>query len=395
MLPPPQAPLPGATSAAPPTLFSPTAAGGVAGRLAAAVGRRTSIGLAPPPGACSVRPAWWSRADWTGVEVWCVVAAGLDVCRAVHADPHTVVRVARAMAGYADYTTGRDCRPTNTRLADDLAMSIRQIQRARAALKRLHLVVETVRGRSVLTRAERLAVWRRGSAHRRLAAEFALLSVRRRPQPTGLAVGHVTPPGVSPGMSPTSLKSKFFTRPDRTRTGAPRRATTQKGQTGRANRTYPADVRVRRLITGLQHRIYWLRRVSPRRLTALHRFAVAGWTVRDIQTAADEVLRARNWTIPRQIDHPAAYLAALLRHVDPADRPGAAEDAMNAQHKLMREWTWQTTLGPSSCPHEHPGGNIPHPIHGHVACPECRGGPLESSLLSQADIRDTRGTPVA
>ncbi len=217
-------------------------------------GRRTSIGLAPPPGACSARPAWWSRADWTGVEVWCVVAAGVDVCRAVHADPHTVVRVARAMAGYADYTTGRDCRPTNTRLADDLAMSVRQIQRARDALKRLHLVVELVRGRSVLTRAERLAAWRRGSAHRRLAAEFALLSVRRRPQPAGLAVGHVTPPGVSPGMSPTSPKGQFFTRTDRTKTGAPRRAPTQRSQTCRADRTYPADVRVRRLITGLQQR---------------------------------------------------------------------------------------------------------------------------------------------
>ncbi len=375
MLSPPLPASPAGARISPP---SPTAAGGLAGQLAAAVGRRTSIGLAPPPGACSARPAWWSRADWTGVEVWCVVAAGVDVCRAVHADPHTVVRVARAMAGYADYTTGRDCRPTNTRLATDLHMSIRQIQRARDALKRLHLVVELVRGRSVLTRAERLAAWRRGSAHRRLAAEFALLSVRHRPQPTGLAVGHVTPPGVSPGMSPTSPKSQFFTRPDRTRTGAPRRAPTQKGQTSRANRTYPADVRVRRLITGLQQRIYWLRRVSPRRLTALHRFALAGWTPRDIQTAADETLRARNWTIPHTIDHPAAYLATLLRDIDPADRPSATEDAIRTQDKLVREWTWQTTLGPTSCPHEHPGGNIPHPTHGHPACPECRrGSPTE------------------
>ncbi len=369
---PPAQPAPaGVAPTAPPSLLSPTA-NSLAGQLAAALGRRTPIGLAPPPGACSARPAWWSRADWTGVEVWCVVAAGVDICKAVHADPHTVVRVARAMAGYADYTTGRDCRPTNTRLATDLHMSVRQIQRARDALKRLHLVVELVRGRSVLTRAERLTAWRRGSTHRRLAAEFALLSVRRRPQPTGPAVDHVTPPGVSPGKSATSPESKFFTRPDRTRTGAARRAPTRKGQTGRANRTYPADVRVRRLITGLQQRVYWLRQVSPRRLTALHRFALAGWTVRDIQTAADETLRARNWTIPQQIDHPAAYLATLLRDIDPADRPGAVEDAMRAQDKLIRQWTWQTTLGPTTCPHEHPGGNIPHPLHHHVACPQCR-----------------------
>jgi len=39
---------------------------------------------------------------------------------------------------------------------------------------------------------------------------------------------------------------------------------------------------VRRLIAGLQQRIYWLRRVSPRRLTSLHRFALAGWTPKDM-----------------------------------------------------------------------------------------------------------------
>ncbi len=110
---------PAGTRTSAPSPLSPLspAAGGLGGRLAGGWGRRTPIGLTPPPGACSARPAWWSRADWTGVEVWCVVAAGVDVCRAVHADPHTVVRVARAMAGYADYTTGRDCRPTNSRLA--------------------------------------------------------------------------------------------------------------------------------------------------------------------------------------------------------------------------------------------------------------------------------------
>ena len=84
------------------------------------------------------------------------------------------------------------------------------------------------------------------------------------------------------------------------------------------------------------------------------------------------MLRARNWTIPHQIEHPAAYLATLLRDIDPADRPGATEDAMRAQEKLVREWTWQTTLGPTTCPHEHPGGNIPHPRDQHLACPECR-----------------------
>jgi hypothetical protein len=275
------------------------------------------------------------------------------------------------MARYADYATGRDCRPTNERLAADLQMSVRQIQRARDALKRLHLVAETVRGRSVMTRAERLAAWRRGSRHRHLAAEFALLSTRRRPHPEGLAVEHVTPPGEALGKSVNPRNLSFLNSKHRRRTDATRPAATKRV---RPDRVYPDDLRTRRLIAGVQQRITWLRRISPRRLTSLQRFAVAGWTPRDIQTAADETLRARHWRVPDQLEQPAAYLAALLRDVDPADRPGALEDAMHAEEKLRRQWIWQTTLGPTQCPHGRPGGNIPHPIDGHHACPDCRIG---------------------
>src|SRR5688572_25840426 len=162
--------------------------------------RRIGAGVRPPPGATSRWPAWWGAADWIEVEVRAAVTEQRDLCRRHHVDPDTVVAVARGMAGFADFRTGRNCRPTNARLVELLRVSLSTVQRARRVLKELGLVVELLRGRSMMTRAERLTAWRRGSAHRRLAAEFALCSrrhrhrPRRRPQRRPPAVERDTPP---------------------------------------------------------------------------------------------------------------------------------------------------------------------------------------------------------
>src|SRR3954469_15993543 len=153
--------------------------------------RRIGAGVRPAPGATSRRPAWWSAEDWIEVEVRGAVAERRDLCRAHHVDPDTVLAVARGMACFADFRTGRDCRPTNARLVALLRVSLSTVQRARRVLKELGLVVELLRGRSVMTRAERLTAWRRGSAHRRLAAEFALCARPHRRPP---AVERDTPP---------------------------------------------------------------------------------------------------------------------------------------------------------------------------------------------------------
>jgi hypothetical protein len=155
--------------------------------------RRIGAGVRPAPGATSRRPAWWGAADWIEVEVRGAVGARRDLCRAHHVDPDTVVAVARGMAGFADFRTGRNCRPTNARLVALLRVSLSTVQRARRVLKELGLVVELLAGRSVMTRAERLTAWRRGSSHRRLAAEFALCSRRHRPPHRPPAVDRDTP----------------------------------------------------------------------------------------------------------------------------------------------------------------------------------------------------------
>ena len=84
-----------------------------------------------------------------------------------------VLAVATARAGYAEYATGRHCRPTNERLAADTGLSVRTVQRADAALRLLGVATEVLRGRQ-RTRTERLASWRVGDRGRGWASVWAL-----------------------------------------------------------------------------------------------------------------------------------------------------------------------------------------------------------------------------
>src|SRR4051812_11418700 len=116
--------------------------------------RRIGAGVCPAPGATSRRPAWWSAEDWIEAEVRGAVAERRDLCRAHHVDPDTVLAVARGMAGFADFRTGRDCRPTNAGLVALLRLSLSTVQRARRGLKDLGLALELVRGRAIMTRPQ-------------------------------------------------------------------------------------------------------------------------------------------------------------------------------------------------------------------------------------------------
>jgi AraC-like DNA-binding protein len=288
-------------------------------------------------------------------------------------DPDTARRIARFLADAADHRTGRNARPTIDSLAELAGCSERTVQRALKLLEALGVVVRVSEGRSILSRSERLQAWRNGSSHRRIAAEFALIVPlalarvvhRAGPRP----VERVTPPGYSEGELVKSPDLRFFGQPkDRRRSRASPGAHSKRRPPG----VTPAGLRASRLATGVQQRIGWLSAVSPRRLTALHRFAAQGWTPRDVHRALDEVLRARGWSVPDKIEQPAAYLAALLRGVDPGDRPGALEEAMQAEERQRREWLWATRFGTAECAHGQAAGDLPHPIDGHVVCPFCR-----------------------
>lgn len=123
---------------------------------------------------------------------------------------------------------------------------------------------------------------------------------------------------------------------------------------------------------GTKGRLRWLSAVHGRRLApTLSRFARAGWTPRDVDRAVVDALAARGWRLPREIKHPAAYLAGLLRAVDPADRPGALDEQLAAAEAAQRAYERQLFVG-TPCEHGRPAGDVPSPLRGHLACQSCR-----------------------
>lgn len=344
--------------------------------------RRVSAGIRPDPGATARLPAWWGADDWLA-EVEDALTS--ELCREHRVAPDTALAVARGMAGYADHRTGRGCRPTNERLTEACRVSLSTVQRARRALKALGLVVELVAGRSMMTRSERLAAWRRGSSHRQVAAEFALCSRRARaPKVRASQVGEGTssggasahsvdgdtPPGATRGSSFSHLRSTHLRRRTEPKIRAPRGAHTEKGRTRVGG---GQDGATRRLAEAVQRRLGWLAGVSTRRTgPALAKFARAGWTDEDVRLGVRDVLAVRGHVVPAVLQHPAAYLAGLLRDLDPADRPSVLEDAFRAAERAEDAHRLRIATTTELCPHGQPGGHLPSPLRGWRACPACR-----------------------
>jgi hypothetical protein len=353
----------------------------------AVTSRRISAGIRPDPGTTSRLPSWWSADDWL-TEV--ADALTDDVLREHRIAGDTVLAVARGHAAFADYRTGRGCRPTNERLVEVTRVSLSTVHRARRVLKRLGLVVELVRGRSIMTRAERIAAWRRGSSHRQVAAEFALCSRRRRAPKMSTpkvrepgndlgarpqSVDGDTPPGAKIVTRFSHLRSTHLRRQTEKSEEAPLRGTAPKGTDRRAGGAHPST---RRLAEAVQRRTGWLSGVSVRRITpTLSRFARAGWTPRDVELAVRDALAARGWRVPRTLKAPAAYLAMLLRPLDVEDRPSVLEDAYAAAaaaaaaEKRATQRRWHAALR-TTCAHGVPAGDVPHPLSGSVVCLDCR-----------------------
>jgi hypothetical protein len=126
------------------------------------------------------------------------------------------------------------------------------------------------------------------------------------------------------------------------------------------------------LVEGVRSRLRWLSGVSVLRLAPpLQRFAQAGWTPRDLERAVGDSLAARGWRLPRELKQPAAYLAALLRSVDPADRPGALDEWIAEGERAQRAYEHQLLHG-APCAHGQPAGDAISPLRGIVACALCR-----------------------
>ena len=281
--------------------------------------------------------AWAGVPCWSGrAERWAAftVPIAYDVRYDTHVRPvlggnqvsrAAVLAVARARAGYAEYGTGRESRPSNERLAADTGYSVRTVQRADAALRLLGVATEILRGRQ-RTRTERLASWRVGDRGRGWASVWALhddaVLARHVAAQTHRLSSH--PEGSSIG-SP-SFRRKVVT------TRRPRPAGVEKPASRTGAGPDPGGTRLALAWRADPHSPPWARRYTPQAWARL----LAGparqhWAARDVNALVRDWIGV-NGPLPDQPHRPIGLLGAMLTwHGDLTARPAALDDAREAE----------------------------------------------------------------
>jgi hypothetical protein len=222
----------------------------------------------------------------------------------------SLIAVAAARAAFAEHRTGRNCRPTNQRLAELTKLSVRTVQRASTALRLLGVATEVMRGRQ-RTRSERYASWRVGDTSRGWASVWALHDSR---------ITTLSPhPGGSFSSSKNSLKSVVTTRGRQAGSSvATRRGALDRRALALANswvRDEQSPPWARRYRTGTP----WVH--------VLKRVAEHGWTPRDLNQLITEWIGTGHW-IPDSPHKPIGLLGGILAaYGNVQDRPTALDEA--------------------------------------------------------------------
>jgi hypothetical protein len=274
-------------------------------------------------------PCWSGRLErWTR---WTVPVA-YDCRYDTHVRPvmpgnpisrRALLAIAGARGRYADHRTGRNCRPTNERLAADTGYSVRTVQRADTALRLLGVATEVLRGRQ-RTRIERMASWRVKDRGRGWASVWSL---HDNPQ-LNRHLSSLSPhPRSGPVRDTPSPLEVVTTRPGspsgrRQRGATRRRAPDNNGaalaRAWRANpqsppwaQRHPADAWAALLAAPARHR----------------------WTPRDLNQLITDWAGVHRRAIPDSPHKPIGLLGAILAwhghdHLD--QRPAAHEEAREA-----------------------------------------------------------------
>ena len=223
-----------------------------------------------------------------------------------------LIAVAEARATFADHRTGRNCRPTNARLAAMTGLSVRCVQRASTALRLLGVATEVMRGRQ-RTRNERYASWRVGDRGRGWASVWALHDSSHptlSPHPEGSLL-----------ILKTSRKSVLTT--------ASRRKSAGSGAAARRQRPEPRALALANKWIKHPQSPPWARRYRTGTPWAyvLADAARHGWSPRDINQLI------RDWVgtghrLPQRPHKPIGLLGVILAwHDNMAERPAAADIA--------------------------------------------------------------------
>jgi hypothetical protein len=233
-----------------------------------------------------------------------------------------VVKVAQTRAAHADRRTGRDCRPTNERLAELTQLSVRTVQRASKALLLLGVATEVFRGRQ-RTYDERMASWRVGDKGRGWASVWALHDSRY--------------PQVGPSLSPHLRRGQFPEKKLTSTNYSPRQKTAEAVDNQPRAATRPPSTAAQSLANRWMHDEHsprWARRYGVKIWARLLEAAAQhGWTPADINDLIDEWGRAGHY-IPANPHRPLGLLGAILKaHGNYQARPTALDDAREAAER--------------------------------------------------------------
>ncbi|WP_244185721.1 helix-turn-helix domain-containing protein [Mycobacterium marseillense] len=271
---------------------------------------------------------------WAGAERWAqwTVPVAYDLRYDTEVRPHmganqisrrALLCIAQARARYADYATGRDCRPSNERLAADTGYDLRTIQRANTVLRLLGVATEVLRGRQ-RTRVERFASWRVGDRARGWASVWALHDHRLLNRVIHTMHRVLSPHLRSGPVRDSHVRQDVVTTATRRRTGA--------GEHGAKRRASPdpGGLTLAKAWRADPHAPPWCRRHSPTAwATVLAGPARYGWTPRDVNQLITDWLGVGHW-IPDAPHKPIGLLGAIVawHGTDCLDqRPAAADIA--------------------------------------------------------------------
>lgn len=274
-------------------------------------------------------PCWTGRAErWVTFTVPVAYDCRYDTqVRPVMGDNQVsrtaVVVVAAARARYAEHATGRQCRPSNERLAADTGYSVRTVQRADAALRLLGVATEVLRGRQ-RTLVERLASWRVGDRGRGWASVWAL----HEDAQLARLVQALSPHPEGSLFSSKPCGESVVTTEDRRPGGVGRRTAARRAGPDAGGL---ALARAWRADAGAPP---WARRHSPAAWAGLLAAPAAHqWTPRDLNQLVTDWLGVGGRRIPDYPHKPIGLLGAMLawhgtEHL--AERPAALDEAREA-----------------------------------------------------------------
>lgn len=223
----------------------------------------------------------------------------------------TLLAIAAVMAEYADHDSGRHVAIVRARIAEQVGCSIDTVSVAWRLLRLTGWALEVQRGHGGPTTP---AGGRRPSIYH--------LIPQRTPQPSpaenteGVHNPDLPPKAGSSSSSPVGTSSPSA--PTRRKSATPTTAGRRWRAAPRPQRP-PRPLPLQRLAAQLAARCHGLHRGHIGAIADVLTAAgidPAVWSARAITDALEADMRARGWSWPDRIAHPAAFLASRLRRVD-------------------------------------------------------------------------------